>query len=102
MEARMADLPRTSETSLPILLRATIVGGLLFLLPLILIALLLGHAIHIASAVTQPIANLLTLDRVIGPAGEKGLAVVGLVVIAIAAGLVAHTGLGRRITRSVE
>jgi len=98
----MADLPRTPDTSLAALLRATLVGGLLFLLPLILVVLLLGHAIHLASAVTQPVANLLTLDRVIGPAGEKTLAVLGLVVIAIAAGLVAHTGLGRRITQRVE
>lgn len=98
----MADLPRTPETSLPVLLRATLVGGLLFLLPLILVALLLGHAIHLAGTVTQPIANLLTLDRVIGPAGEKALAVLGLVVIALAAGLVAHTALGRRLSRRVE
>ena len=98
----MADLSRTPETSLPVLLRATIVGGLLFLLPLILVALLLGHAIHLAGTVTQPIASLLTLDRVIGPAGEKTLAVLGLVVIALAAGLVAHTALGRRLTRRVE
>jgi uncharacterized membrane protein len=98
----MADLPRTPETSFAVLLKATIVGGLLFLLPLILIALLLGHAIHLAGAVTQPVANLLTLDRVIGPAGEKALAVMGLVAIALLAGLVAHTGLGRRLTRQVE
>ena len=90
------------ETSPASLLRATVVGGLLFLLPLILITLLLGHALHLASTVTQPIANLLTLDRAIGPAGEKVLAVLGLVVIALAAGLVARTALGRRLTRRVE
>src|SRR5262245_44669703 len=98
----MADLPQTPATSLAALSRATIVGGLLFLLPLILIALLLGHAIHLAGAVTQPVANLLTLDRVIGPAGEKALAVLGLIAIALLAGLVANTGVGRRLTRWVE
>ena len=89
-------------TSPALLLRATVVGGLLFLLPLILITLLLGHALHLATTVMQPVANFLTLDRAIGPAGEKVLAVVGLVVIALAAGLVARTALGRRLTRRVE
>jgi uncharacterized membrane protein len=98
----MAVSQQSPETSAAVLFRATIVGGLLFLLPLILVGLLLGHAMHLASAVTQPIANVLTLDRLIGPAGEKVLAVMGLVAIAIAAGLVAHTALGRRITRGFE
>jgi uncharacterized membrane protein len=98
----MAGLQHAPHSPLPVMLRATIVGGLLFLLPLILVALLLGHAIHLAGAVTQPVANLLTLDRVIGPAGEKALAVAGLVAVALIAGLFASTGLGRRLTRRVE
>ncbi|WP_422000671.1 hypothetical protein [Reyranella sp.] len=77
-------------------------GGLLFLLPLILIGLLLGHAIHLAGAVTQPVANLLTLDRTIGPFGEKVLSAVGLAAVALVAGLVARTAFGRRLTRRVE
>lgn len=98
----MAGLPHAPGTSLAALLRATIVGGLLFLLPLILVALLLGHAIHLAGAVTQPVADMLTLDRMIGPAGEKALAVAGLVAIALIAGLFAGTRAGRGLTRRVE
>lgn len=98
----MTNPQHAPETSTALLLRATIVGGLLFLLPLILVALLLGHAIHLAGAVTRPVANLLTLDRVIGPGGEEAMAVAGLVVIALAAGLVARTAFGRGITRRIE
>jgi uncharacterized membrane protein len=98
----MADLPQPPATSIGVVLKATVIGGLLFLLPLILIVILLGHALHLASAVTQPVANLLTLDRVIGPAGEKVLAVIGLAIIAVAAGLIARTALGRRLSRRVE
>ena len=42
----MANLQHAPKTSMALLLRATIVGGLLFLLPLILIAVLLAHAIE--------------------------------------------------------
>jgi uncharacterized membrane protein len=98
----MADLQHAPHSPLPVVLRATLVGGLLFLLPLILIALLLGHAVQLAGTVTQPVANMLTLDRAIGPAGEKALAVAGLVAIALVAGLVAGTRFGRGLTHRVE
>src|SRR5262245_60824268 len=98
----MADLQHAPETSLARLLRATAVGGLLFLLPLMLVALLLGHAVHLAGMVTKPISNFLTLDKLIGSGGEEAIAVVGLVGISVAAGLVARTRFGRRISRGVE
>jgi len=91
-----------TEASLVKMLKATAVGGLLFLLPLIVVTLLLGQAVRIASIVTQPISNLLTLDDVIGPTGEKLLAAVGLAVVALGAGLVARTKLGRSMRRGFE
>lgn len=94
--------PHATETSLVKLLKATTIGGLLFLLPLILVAVLLGHAVHLATAITQPISSLLTLDRVIGPQGERLIAVAGLVVITIAAGFLARTKLGKYVGRGFE
>lgn len=55
-------------------LKATLAGGLLFLLPLILVAMLVEHALQPAKAVAQPISKFLHIDAVIGLAGETPLA----------------------------
>lgn len=91
-----------TETSLVKLLKATAIGGLLFLLPVILVAMLLGHAVHLAATITQPISSILTLDRVIGPQGERLLAIAALVAITIAAGFLARTKLGKYVGRGFE
>ena len=67
-------------------LKATIAGGLLFLLPLILVVLLFSHAMQIAGKVAHPISEFLTLGKVAGPAGEEGLAVLMLILISVALG----------------
>jgi uncharacterized membrane protein len=88
---------REAETSLSEFLKATTAGGLLFLLPLVLAVLLFGHAKRLTGNVAHPISELLTLDKVIGPAGEQALAILMLLVISIAAGLVARTVAGRSV-----
>jgi uncharacterized membrane protein len=84
------------------LLKATIVGGLLFLLPLILVVLLLGHAMKLAGKVAHPISQMVGLERLLGPAGEETFAILILVVISIVAGIVASTALGKALMRWTE
>jgi uncharacterized membrane protein len=91
-----------THRSVPEFLKATIAGGLLFLLPLILVILLLTHAMRIATKVAHPIAKALTLDAVLGPAAEELLAATILIIISIAAGLIARTMAGRNIMRWSE
>jgi uncharacterized membrane protein len=91
-----------NDPSLAGFLKATIAGGLLFLLPLILVVLLFSHAMRIAGKVAHPISEFLTLDKVVGPAGEEGLAVLMLVLISVAAGLLARTALGHNLMRWSE
>jgi len=91
-----------TETSFSEFLKATIAEGLLFLLPLVLVALLLGHAMKLAGKVAHPISKMLALDTVVGPAGEDGLAVLMLLLISIAAGLVARTVAGKAAMRWTE
>lgn len=98
----MVNSHSSTDASLPNLLKVTAVGGLLFLLPLILVVFLLGQAVRIAGIVTQPISSFLTLDQVVGPVGERFIAVVGLVAIALAAGLVGRTRTGRRVKAGLE
>src|SRR5262245_15571781 len=97
----MSAWQREAETSFRFL-KATLAGGLLFLLPLVLVALLLGHAMKFAGKVAKPVTEVLALDKVIGPAGEEGLALLTLILISVGAGLIARTGVGRKLMRWAE
>ena len=82
-------------------LKTTIVGGVLFLLPLGLVLFILGYALRLATSVAQPISKALHLDQLGDLAGIGITTVVGvilLVVVSFAAGLVARTSLGGRIS----
>src|SRR5262245_35916918 len=95
MEAEMGVEQREGESSIKVL-KATIAGGLLFLLPLVLVVLLMSHALRFAGKAVGPISEFLTLDKVFGPAAEEILAVLMLVFISMAAGAHCwHALLGR-------
>jgi len=102
MNAAFDTTQRQANSSFFSLLKATIVGGLLFLLPLILVVLLLGHAMKLAAKVAAPLVQFLKLDAVIGAAGEDAVAGLMLLVIAIIAGVIASTALGKRLMRWTE
>ncbi len=84
------------------MLENTVVGGLLFLLPLVLVVLLIGHAIRLAGKLSKPITDTLQVDAVIGSGGEEALAIVMLVAVACGAGLFARTRTGRSMKRWAE
>ena len=47
-------------------LKATIVGGLVFLLPLVFIVLIIGKALKISMVVAEPLGRLIPIDQVGG------------------------------------
>jgi uncharacterized membrane protein len=98
----MAHSRQGSGTILATLLKSTLVGGLLFLLPLVLLAVLLGHAMKFASTMTRPLSDALSVEAVVGAGGEKLVAILLLACIAIAAGLLGRTRVGKLITRWSE
>ena len=89
-------------TSLMGFLKATITGGLLFLLPVVLIVIGLGYAMRLGVKVAKPISDLLPVDAVVGVGGVTGLTLLLLVVISLVAGLFARTNAGKRIMRWSE
>jgi uncharacterized membrane protein len=88
--------------SLNSFLKATLVGGLVFLVPVVLVALVLRHALQFAAKIAQPIAAVLPVDQVGGVAVASLVAVAVLLLIAFAAGIVSRTGPGRRVTHWFE
>jgi hypothetical protein len=59
------------QISLTEFLKATMAGGLLFLLPVALIAIVLKHVMQLAGKVVRPISNYLPVEAVIGVRGEN-------------------------------
>jgi len=86
-------------------LKATIIGGVLFLLPLAIVLMILGYALRLASKLAQPISDQLDLQQWGDLAGIGIVTILSallLVLVAFAAGVAARTYLGERITRWLE
>ena len=88
--------------SLTEFLKTTLVGGLLCLLPVVLIVIVLGYAMRLAGKVAKPISDLLPVDAVVGVGGVTILAVLVLLVVSLVAGLFARTIAGKRMMRWSE
>ena len=82
-------------------LKSTIAGGLLFLLPVVLVLVVLGHAMRLAGKVAQPVAKLLP-DVMVGVGVVTILTVLVLVLVSFLAGLFARTNGGKRLMRRFE
>ena len=82
--------------------KATVIGGLMFLVPVVLVLVVLGKALQFAGKVAQPIARTLPVSHMGGVAMATLIAVAILLFIALLAGLAARTGPGRRVTHWFE
>ena len=86
-------------------LKATIIGGILFLLPLAIVLMILGYALGLAAKLAKPISDQLDLQQLGDLAGIGIVTILSallLVLVAFAAGMAARTYLGGRITRWFE
>jgi uncharacterized membrane protein len=86
-------------------LKATIIGGVLFLLPLAIVLMILGYALRLAAKLAQPISDRLDLQQWGDLAGIGIVTILSallLVLVAFAAGVAARTYLGERISRWFE
>jgi len=86
-------------------LKTTIIGGTAFLLPAALILFILSYALRLVKRLAGPISHGLRLDQLGELAGIGAatlLSVLVLVLISFAAGIVARTTVGARISRWSE
>ncbi|MCW5890192.1 MAG: hypothetical protein KIT14_06530 [bacterium] len=79
-----------------------LVGGLLFLVPVVLSVLVVSQALRLAARVLAPIAHVLPLGSVAGFAAANVIAGVLLLVACFVAGLVARTRPGVLVGRRLE
>jgi len=86
-------------------LKTTIIGGTAFLLPAALILFILSYALRLVKRLAGPISHGLRLDQLgelAGIGAATFLSVLVLFLISFAAGIVARTAVGRRISRWSE
>ena len=82
--------------------KTTIIGGLLFLVPGLLLVLVIKSAFELITKVLVPIERFLPLKSFGGVAVAHLLAILIILVICFAAGLAARTRLGRTLSDALE
>jgi uncharacterized membrane protein len=82
--------------------KTTVIGGLLFLVPLMVLLFVLNKAYHAMLVVAQPLARQLDLEGFGGIVMADLLAVAMIVLLCFFFGLLAKTQLARRLARSFE
>ena len=83
-------------------LLVTLVRGILFLVPIVLIAVLAREGYQMLRRVAQPIARLLPEDRVFGILAEDLVSVVTIILLFLIAGLFVGTRPGRLLSDRLE
>ncbi len=83
-------------------LRTTILGGALFLMPVIVLAYLLNKAFEFARRGLKPVAKLIPDQLVSGATMEAVMAIGLIVIVCFLAGLFARTVLAQKIMLKLE
>ncbi len=83
-------------------IRATIVGGVVFLVPFVALAFVLGKALAIMRRVVAPLSRLLPFESVGGVLMVDVIAVVGIFALCLLAGLLARSSTGRALATRIE
>ena len=83
-------------------LKATVIGGLLFMVPLILFALVVRQGVEFAKKIVGPLVAHLPVRSVAGVTIATLASAVLLLLLALLAGLVSQTGAGRKIKEWLE
>ena len=83
-------------------LRTTLVGGLLFLAPIVVLGIVLGKALALAHKIVDPLAERLPVESVIGLRTPMLLAGGVIVLFCFLAGFFARTVLARKLVSGLE
>ena len=82
--------------------RTTLVGGILFLVPIVVLIIVLNKALAIAHKLVDPIAARLPFESLIGLCTPHVLAITLLLIFCFVAGLFARTALAKRSVNWLE
>lgn len=83
-------------------LKTTLIGGLMFLVPVVLVLVVLRHAMQLAAKAAAPVAAALPAGSPLGIPVVTLVAALLLLLVAFAAGLLAKTSAGKATTHWFE
>ena len=83
-------------------LRVTVLGGVLFLAPIVVLAFILGKAFDFARRALKPVTAIIPDKFVTGMTAEATMAIVLIAILCFLAGLFARTRLAQQIVGELE
>ena len=83
-------------------IKTMILGGLLFLFPLVIVTAVVGKAFRLMLSVTEPLEDVIPADSVADVATVNLVAIAALLVGCFAAGLVAQSSVGRKVYQAAD
>ena len=83
-------------------IRTTVVGGIVFLIPFVILVVVLGKAFEIMRHIAQPLSSVIPVDTVGGIALANLLQIVLILVLCFVAGLLAKARLSAKLAEGLE
>jgi uncharacterized membrane protein len=83
-------------------IRTTLIGGIIFLIPIAIFVAVIGQGLKIAGVIAKPVAGVLPVNMIGGLAMAQVLAIVLLVLICFMAGLLARLAPARMAVGALE
>ncbi len=80
----------------------TVIGGLVFLVPLMFLVFILGKAIGFMMVIAKPLADWLPVDTVGGVALANLLAILAVITVSFVAGLIARHSMAGGLVKKLE
>ena len=84
------------------LIRTTLLGGIVFLIPLVIVVAVFGKAIHIMQSVAVPLGEMIPVQSVAGVAVVPILTTVIMFVSCLVAGMLAQSSGGQKIYSKLD
>lgn len=83
-------------------IKTMILGGIVFLLPLVLVFAVVSQGLQIMTMITEPLSKLFPIETIAGIAFVNFLAIVAIILMCFIAGFMAKSLLGKRVFESVD
>ena len=88
--------------NLPRLIRTTLIGGVLFLIPLVFVVVVFGKAFQIMKVVATPLGKLIPVESFAGFAIVEILTVLVMILCCLFAGMIARSPWGQKVSKKLD
>jgi uncharacterized membrane protein len=82
-------------------IKTTIIGGLVFMVPLVIVAVVVGKALEIMTLAAKPMGSQIPVDSIGGVAPSNVLALLVLALLCFVTGLIAMSRTAKKVYRSL-